>query len=214
MVSTPITAPTLDGIGGGAAEAPPAPSTERRHQKRYRLTLSGRFMRENKQEHSCRLKDISSIGAAIATPVAVDPGERIVAYFDRIGGLEGVVVRTFDGGFAIELSVTQHKREKLAAQLAALSGRHGNGANARRRHERVAIADTTTLQLAEDISVQVRVLDVSISGASVETEARPEIGNEVVLGKLRAKVVRHHAEGLGLEFIDIQNADAPRRSFR
>ena len=30
-------------------------------------------------------------------------GERIVAYFDHIGGIEGHVVRLFDGGFAIEL---------------------------------------------------------------------------------------------------------------
>jgi hypothetical protein len=59
----------------------------------------------------------------------------------------------------------------------------------------------------------VRVLDVSISGASVETEARPAIGAEVVLGKLRARVVRHHVVGLGLEFTDIQNPDALRRYF-
>lgn len=214
MVSTPIPAPALDGIGGPATEAPLDPGHDRRHQKRYKLALPGRFMRENKQEHSCRLKDISCIGAAILAPITVDPGERIVAYFGQIGGLEGIVVRIFDGGFAVELSITQHKREKLAAQLEALSSRDGTGGIAYRRHERVAISDTTALRLAEDICVQVRVLDVSISGASVETEARPALGSEVVLGKLRAKVVRHHAEGLGLEFIDVQNPDAPRRSFR
>lgn len=143
MVSMSITAPALDGIGARSSQASKAPERERMHHKWSPLTLHGRFMRKNRQEHSCRLKDISCIGAAVVTPITVEPGERIVAYFDQVRGLE-----------------------------------------------------------------------VSISGASVETEARPEVGSKVVLGKLRAKVVRHLAEGLGLEFIDIQNPDAPRRSFR
>lgn len=143
MVSMSITAPALDGIGARSSQASKAPERERMHHKWSPLTLHGRFMRKNRQEHSCRLKDISCIGAAIVTPITVEPGERIVAYFDQVRGLE-----------------------------------------------------------------------VSISGASVETEARPEVGSEVVLGKLRAKVVRHLAEGLGLEFIDIRNPDAARRSFR
>lgn len=143
MVSMSITAPALDGIGARSSQASQAPERERMHHKWSPLTLHGRFMRENRQEHSCRLKDMSCIGATIVTPITVEPGERIVAYFDQVRGLE-----------------------------------------------------------------------VSISGASVETEARPEVGSKVVLGKLRATVVRHLAEGLGLEFIDIQNPDAPRRSFR
>ena len=57
------------------------------------------------------------------------------------------------------------------------------------------------------------MLDVSISGASIATPARPEIGTEVILGKLRARVVRHHADGFGVRFLDIQNPTALRRYF-
>lgn len=214
MVSTSTTAPALDGTGGRAAEARSASVRERRSQKRHKLALPGRFMRQNKQEYACRLRDISCSGAAVVSSVGVEPGEHIVAYFDLIGGLEGIVVRTFDGGFAFEFTITQHKREKLAGQLATLNERNGSGGIMHRRHKRIAIVDSATLRLAEDISIQVRVVDVSISGASVETEARPAIGSEVVLGRLRARVVRYHAEGLGLEFMDIQNSDALRRCFR
>jgi hypothetical protein len=35
----------------------------------------------------------------------------------------------------------------------------------------------------------------------------------VVLGKLRARVMRHHVQGFGVQFIDIQNPAALRRSF-
>jgi PilZ domain len=69
------------------------------------------------------------------------------------------------------------------------------------------------LQLDEGIAITCRVLDVSISGASVGTEARPEIGAEVVLGKLRAVVVRHHRDGIGVRFKDIQNPAALRKHF-
>lgn len=214
MFWMPTTASVLDNTGGGSADAPTLSPRERRRDKRYKIVLLGRYMRESKQEHPCRLRDISMSGAALISPTSPGIGERIVAYFEHIGGLEGMVVRTFEGGFAIELSVTQHKREKLAAQLAWLSDRNAPPNALHRRHSRSMIDNTTMLRLAEDISVAVRVLDVSISGASVETEARPAIGSEVVLGKLRAKVVRHHDEGLGVEFIDMQNADALRRTFR
>lgn len=191
----------------------PMAAIDRRRHRRFPVTLLGRFMRANKHEFPCKLVDISIGGAAVSSPVDVEVGERIVAYFDHLGGLEGKVVRVFHGGFAIELIATQHKREKLAAQVTWLVNRHEIGSDSR-RHERIALGTkSTTLKLDEGITVQVNVVDVSMSGASVQTEARPAIGTEVVLGKLRAKVVRHHSEGVGLQFIDIQNPDAVRRYF-
>jgi hypothetical protein len=186
---------------------------DRRRYKRIAVTLLGRFMRESKEEHPCRLVDISAGGAAVMAPVTVPVGERVVAYFDHIGGIEGVVVREFDGGFAFSITATRHKREKLAAQLTWLANRSELGEEGR-RHERVTpSAGVQTLQLAEGIVLSCRVLDVSISGASVATPARPEIGTEVMLGKLRARVVRHHPKGFGVQFLDIQSPTALRRYF-
>ena len=51
-------------------------------------------MRESKEEHPCKLVDISAGGAAVMSPVAVPLGERVVAYFDHIGGIEGMVARS------------------------------------------------------------------------------------------------------------------------
>jgi hypothetical protein len=185
---------------------------DRRRHKRFGVALLGRFMRSNKQEYPCRLSNISAGGAAIMSPVSVEVGEHIIAYFDHIGGLEGSVVRTFDGGHAIKIQATQYRREKLAAQITLLINRKEFDGAAERRHERFRMANkTSSLKLAQGVIAQVRVLDVSISGASVGTEARPPVGSEVVLGRLRARVVRHHAEGLGLEFLDIHAPDAVRR---
>ena len=109
---------------------------DRRRHKRISVTLLGRFMRESKEEHACKLVDISAGGAAIVSPAAVSMGERVVAYFDHIGGIEGIVARTFDGGFAIRINATRHKREKLAAQLTWLANRSELVADGR-RHERI-----------------------------------------------------------------------------
>ena len=189
------------------------PADRRRH-KRVALTLLGRFMRANKQEYTCKLHDVSAGGAAIMAPVEVEIGERIVAYFDQLGGLEGTVTRLFDGGFAIQLAATQHKREKLVAQLTWLVNRNELTGEDERKHERIDLNNRESMmKLDEGIIIPVRVLDVSISGASIGTEARPPIGQEIMLGKLRAVVVRHHTKGIGVRFRDIQNPAALRNHF-
>jgi hypothetical protein len=187
---------------------------DRRRHKRFPLALLGRFMRANKQEFPCRLSDVSVGGAAIMAPIEVEAGERIVAYFDEIGGLEGEVVRIFDGGFAIALRASQHKREKLAAQITWLLNKDEIGGTAGRRHTRLEVMNkTSTLKLPDGSSVDCKVLDVSLSGASIGTEARPLIGDVVMFGKLRCKVMRYHDRGIGVQFLDIPDPEALRRYF-
>jgi hypothetical protein len=187
---------------------------DRRRHKRIPVTLLGRFMRESKEEHPCKLIDISAGGAAITSAIKVPLGERVLAYFDHIGGIEGIVVREFANGFAFRIQATKHKQEKLVAQLTWLANRSELPDPIGRRHERITPPKgDCVLQLAEGIAINCRVLDVSISGASVATPARPDIGAEVTLGKLRARVMRHHPEGFGVQFIDTQNSMALRRYF-
>ena len=147
-------------------------------------------------------------------PVEVEMGERIVAYFDEIGGLEGEVARIFDGGFAMRFRVSQHKREKLAAQITWLVNKQEVGDNFGRRHKRFDVVNkTSTITLPDGSSVDSRVLDVSLSGASIGTAARPPLGTVVMLGKLRCKVMRYHDRGIGVQFLDIPDPEALRRYF-
>jgi hypothetical protein len=189
---------------------------DRRRHKRIAVELLGRFMRENKEEHACQLINISAGGAAIRpmAPAAMRIGERVVAFFDHIGGIEGAVVREFDGGFAIKLRATQHKREKLAATLTWLANRSELSGIDERRHDRIVPkSGRQQVHLPDGGILECHVLDISISGASVGTPARPPLGTEVTLGKLRARVVRHHAHGFGVQFIEDQSQAALRREF-
>lgn len=201
-----VASPGLARSAHGAAKA----VLERRRYKRYPVTLLGRFMRRGTgEEHRCRLNDISVGGASLSSSAAVELGETILAYFDHIGGVEGTVVRLFDGGFAIELSVSAHKREKLAAQITWLVNKDDVKGIEERRHERVTVGDKVlTLQLAEDIATECRVIDISLTGAAVETTARPEPGSEVQLGKLKCRVVRHLDDGIALQFLNQQEPSA------
>jgi PilZ domain len=188
--------------------------SDRRRHRRIDITLLGRFMRENRQEYPCKLHDISVGGASIHSPVDLDMGERVIAIFDQIASIEGTVCRLYPGGFAITLAATQHKREKLAAQLTWMINRHEfNGLEAR-EHERIPVmSKTQNLTLAEGLVITCEIQDVSMSGAAIITPARPSLGMEVKLGNLRATVVRHHDQGIGLKFSDVQSQNALRRYF-
>lgn len=187
---------------------------DRRRHRRFTLPLLGRFMRANKQEYPCRLSDISVGGASFMAPVEVELGERVVAYLDEIGGIEGEVVRLIDGGFAIELKASQHKREKLAALITWLVNREKLGPAFGRRHKRMEVPNkTSALRLQDGSTADCTVLDVSLSGASIGTEARPPIGDIVMFGKLRCKVMRYHDRGIGVQFLDIPDPEALRRYF-
>ena len=176
--------------------------------RRVPLTLPGRFMRESREEFSCQLQDISVGGAGIETPVPVRLNERIIAYFDVLGGLDGHVTRNYSDGFAIQFKVSAHKREKLVAQIMWLFNRADFPEEASRQHERVgASGHRARLKLDEKIIIDVDVIDISASGANLATPARPPIGALVMLGAIKALVRRHHETGVALQFIETQDVN-------
>jgi hypothetical protein len=185
-----------------------------RKHRRVPLSLSGRFMRADRSEYNCQLKNVSVGGAAIVTPHVPDIGERVVVYLDHLGGLEGVVSRHLSDGFAFIFKVTEHKREKLAAQIMWLINREDFPDEMGRRHERVGTRGRrTTLRVEDGVIIDVELLDLSASGASIGTPARPPIGSFVMVGKTRGIVRRHHEHGFGLQFLSIQTPEALRDSF-
>ncbi len=190
------------------------PPDDRRDGSRFSLTLLGRFMRETKQEYPCKLVDISLGGASMMSPVAVERGERIIAYFDHVGALEGHVVRRYDGGFAMSLTATLQRREKLTQRLAELLEKGPNAQASERRSElRRTTAEKSGLTFTDGTKVACQVLDISVSGANLATEARPAIGTELVLGKMRCKAIRHTHNGIAVEFLDVTAPLSTRKFF-
>ncbi len=185
-----------------------------RKHRRLPLSLSGRFMRADRSEYTCRLKDVSVGGAAVITAHSPKIGERVVVYLEHLGGLEGLVSRVTSDGFAFVFKVTEHKREKLAAQIMWLINKDDFPDEMGRLYERVGTRGRrTTLKVEDGVIIDVELLDLSASGASISTPARPPIGSLVVAGKTRAIVRRHHEHGIGLQFLSLLSPEALRDRF-
>ncbi len=109
---------------------------ERRRHQRVKVNLLGRYMLADYREFPCQVIDMSPGGMAVVAPVAGEPGERVIAYVDHLGRLEGKIARLLDNGFAMSISATSRKRDKLAAQLTWLANRQILNLPEDRRHGR------------------------------------------------------------------------------
>src|SRR6202790_3670032 len=131
------------------ADAAPLGSESRRYQ-RVKVDLLGRYMLEDQREFPCQVVDMSPGGMAVIAPQCGRLGERVVAYIDHVGRLEGMIARIFPSGFSMTIAASQRKRDKLAAQLTWLANRHILDLPEDRRHQRVAARDQTTTLLLEN----------------------------------------------------------------
>jgi hypothetical protein len=180
---------------------------ERRRFQRVRVNLLGRYMLADRREFPCQVTDMSPGGMAVIAPVSGQIGERIIAYVDHVGRLEGAIARLFQNGFAMRVSATIHKRDKLAAQLTWLANRHILNLPEDRRHGRFTPRNPARLILPNGLNVTCRVIDLSSSGAALKTDQRPDIGALVTIGKTTGRVVRHLEEGFAVEFTRLQHPD-------
>ena len=183
-------------------------SEERRRFQRVRVNLLGRYMLADRREFPCQVTDMSPGGMALVAPVSGKAGERVVAYVDHLGRLEGAIVRVYPNGFAMSIAATARKRDKLAAQLTWLANRHILNLPEDRRHDRVVPRNPrTTMVLADGTMIPCRIVDMSLSGAAVATETKPEVGALVMLGKTQGRVVRHVDDGVAVEFARMLTPD-------
>jgi len=181
---------------------------ERRRFQRVRVNLLGRYMLADRREFPCQVTNMSPGGMAVIAPVNGQVGERVIAYVDHVGRLEGVITRHFQNGFAMTVAATVRKRDKLAAQLTWLANRHILNLPEDRRHGRFTPRNPAArLILPNGLNVACRVIDLSASGAAIKTDHRPELGALVTVGKTTGRVVRHLEEGFAVEFTRLQHAD-------
>ena len=181
---------------------------DRRRHQRVKVNLLGRYMLPDRREFPCQVINMSPGGMAMIAPVSGGPGDRIIAYVDHLGRLEGQIARVFENGFAMTISATARKRDKLAAQLTWLANRNILDLPEDRRHGRIVPRNPVgRLILPNGVNLTCRIIDVSESGAGIATDQRPPIGTLVTLGKIQGRVVRHLEEGFAIEFTRLQHTD-------
>jgi hypothetical protein len=188
---------------------PPLADERRRHQ-RVKVNLLGRYMLVDHREFPCQVTNMSPGGMAIIAPVSGNTGDRVIAYVDHLGRLEGKIARNFQNGFAMTIAATSRKRDKLAAQLTWLANRHMLNLPEDRRHGRFAPRNPVArLILPNGNNVACRIIDLSQSGTaiSIASDLVPQIGAMVTIGKVSGRVVRHIEGGFAVEFTRLQHPD-------
>ncbi|WP_165219659.1 PilZ domain-containing protein [Affinirhizobium pseudoryzae] len=179
--------------------------------QRVSVNMTGRLMLANREEYPCIATDMSPGDVMISCVGLPRVGERVIAYIDHLGRLEGQALQLTEAGFVMSVTATDRKREKLAAQLTWLANRHELGLPEDRRHDRLTPRITRAeLSMEDGTRYPCRLVDLSLSGAAIDIEVRPPIGTVVSLNQMRGRIVRHFAEGVALEFAHVQTRESLR----
>jgi hypothetical protein len=173
--------------------------------QRVKVSLLGRYMLADKREFPCQVLEMSPGDAVVIAPATGSIGERVVAYLDHLGRIEGAILEPIDGGFVMDVVASMRKRDKMAAQLTWLANKDILNLPEDRRHERVVPDNRhSTVVLDDGRRYNCKIIDISLSGAAIELAVRPAMGTPVTLGRMRARVVRHFQNGVAVEFAAAQ----------
>ena len=126
-------------------------------------------MLADRREFPCQVINMSPGGMALIAPVSGNPGERVIAYVDHLGRLEGKIARDVPQRLCHDASAaTPRKRDKLAAQLTWLANRQILNLPEDRRHGRFMPRNPMArLILPNGTNVACRIIDLSHSGAAI-----------------------------------------------
>jgi hypothetical protein len=185
--------------------APNRTRAESNRFQRVRVSVLGRYMLADRREFPCQILEMSPGDAVVIAPVPGLTGEKVIAYVDHIGRIEGTILAPAEGGFTMDIAASPRKRDKMAAQLTWLANKDVLNLPEDRRHERV-VPDIrhSTVVLDDGRRYNCKIIDISLSGAAIELDVRPAMGTPVTLGRMRARVVRHFQNGVAVEFASAQ----------
>lgn len=182
------------------------PAQDKRLHRRVDISLAGRYMLANRQEYRCHTLDISIGGISIRGYEKGNLGDRIILYIDEIGRIEGTIVRHLEKGFAISFNPSPAKRQRLMEKLTWLMNKDMiEGDETRRFTRHLPPVSKTSFFLPDGRAYPCRIIDMSISGASIEIDVIPAVGAEITLGKMKGRVIRHHNSGIAVEFTEVED---------
>jgi len=180
----------------GHAELSP---DERRKHRRVGLTLKARVLKGGGDEEPCLVINISAGGALLKAVNPPQAGERVIVYIDDVGRYEGLVIRSSKHHFAVDYRSRKAKTRRAADNLThALNTQHMR--LNRRANPRIKADEPTVLTLESGETIACEILDISLTGASIAIDPRPELGAAVTVGRTPAKVIRRHEKGVGVVF--------------
>lgn len=144
-----------------------------------------------------------SSGAAVKTDLQVAPGDRIILHLEGGSRFEGVVARLFDGGFGIEFGMHDSKRQRLVNALESVTDETSEMTSLplkQRVASRVGGFRGKTVCYTDSGEIECRLVDMSLSGAAIETDTDLKIGSVVSLGQTKGRIIRRDGKTYGIQF--------------
>ncbi len=176
---------------------------DQRGDDRVAISLLGKlFVPAEDITLDCTVVNLSVGGAGICCPEPPPLDAFVVLYIDGFGRFEGVTTRFERSELGLRFICKPGKLDRLEQDLEAYIKSGLVGVTRLRKHRRTAprhqIERFTTRNGTE---FACELMDISFQGAMIKTKARPARGEIIQLGQTRACVVRHHDEGIGVQFL-------------
>jgi hypothetical protein len=183
---------------------------EKRKQKRTPLALKGKlFSPDSGFEDDCRVVDFSPDGAGVKSAISAAVGTRLVLYVEGFGRFEGTVVARDRTRLGVQFQPSAVKRERTIDLLSAYVASGTTQAVPLRSALRAkGVPPLHDFTCADGQLAACEVIDIALGGALLKTEARPEIGEFLTFGTAAARVVRHTATGIAVQFVGRQAAES------
>ena len=175
-----------------------SPSERRRH-ARVDYVAKARILRADGVEEPCLVVNISAGGALLKAKSPPEDGEHVVLYIDNVGRFEASVIRTGKHTFAVDYRARRSKSRRTADALIIAVNERGRRID-RRGAPRIRQEKPATVTFENGDTATCSILDISLTGASIEIDPKPPLGTPLVVGKMAAKVVRRHETGVGVVF--------------
>lgn len=176
---------------------------ERREFPRLKARMPARLLINNETSGKGTLFDLSAGGVGVLTDVKVAAGDHIVMHLDGGARLEGTVMRLLADGFGVELTMSEAKRSRLIDALEPMVESVEEIVELpmnRRVAERVAGLRMETECHTENGILECRIVDMSLTGAAIESNTEIAIGTAITIGQTRGKVVRRYGKTYGIHF--------------
>ena len=135
-------------------------------------------------------------------------GAPVVLYMEGFGRFEGNVVRCDQGGFGLAFVCTPSKRARTAEQLILFLNKTLGDDSVLRRHGKSNRKEFSKFTRADGQIVHGEVTDISVTGVSLKTDVRPAIGEFVLIAQIAGRVMRHHGDGISIDFIGSEKSHA------
>jgi hypothetical protein len=178
------------------------PRQENRKYERVKLFVPGHlFDPQSDQSAECKVLSLSAGGASVRSAINFPPGIFLILYINGFGRFEGRTIVHANGQLALHFSIGDAKRSRLIEMLQSFGLEGLAGVTVLRKHVRIPSLASGSIIRENGEQLNCDVLDISLDGVSLRTKVRPSIGEIVTLGRAQGRVVRHHADGIAVQYV-------------